>query len=369
MSAALSIAERFPDGNTPEQAAALMAELQEQSRRERYKSAKDVCDTEYPETTWFVEGVISEGYGLIVGPPKAGKSFLVLGIALAVASGRKALGGLKTLKRPVLYMSLEDTFKRLNERIKHINIEDDTFILDVPENLTLAINVPAHSILDDMDWWLSENPGGLIILDTLAHAMTDQRVGQSAYQRDVEVGKKFTSLLQKHPESGILAVHHTRKAEGNGYMDQTSGTNGVNGTADYTVNLSSTGREGLLQGKGRIAEAFELSLSFNGGRWALFGDGVDDAKAHAKVASAEQGLGEVGQAIIRVLSEHPEGMSPSDVHNALGGKHGKDYITTAMTRMFNSGRILRPSRGRYVLPSEESKVDAAEMLSEENDDE
>src|SRR5215217_3565759 len=47
---------------------------------------------EFPPLTYAVPGLIPEGSVLLVGPPKIGKSWLVLTIALAAASGGKALG-------------------------------------------------------------------------------------------------------------------------------------------------------------------------------------------------------------------------------------------------------------------------------------
>ena len=41
----------------------------------------------FPDPTWRVPGIIPEGCCILSGHPKIGKSFLVLGIALAAARG------------------------------------------------------------------------------------------------------------------------------------------------------------------------------------------------------------------------------------------------------------------------------------------
>ena len=61
----------------------------------------------FPDPTWCVPGIIPEGCCILSGHPKIGKSFLVLAVALAAASGGTVLG-VQVEARPVLYMALED---------------------------------------------------------------------------------------------------------------------------------------------------------------------------------------------------------------------------------------------------------------------
>ena len=69
---------------------------------------------------YAVDGLVPEGLGVLAGPPKKGKSFLVADIGLAVASGGKALRELATVQRPVLYLVLEDGHRRLRSRFRRI---------------------------------------------------------------------------------------------------------------------------------------------------------------------------------------------------------------------------------------------------------
>ena len=60
----------------------------------------------FPPLQWAVPGLIAEGMGLLVGPPKLGKSWFALGVGLAVAQGGYALGKIRVEQRPVLYAAL-----------------------------------------------------------------------------------------------------------------------------------------------------------------------------------------------------------------------------------------------------------------------
>ena len=72
----------------------------------------------FPELEWSVDGIIPEGFGLLVAPPKAGKSWMVAGVGLACAAGGYALGKIAVTKRPVLYLALEDGHRRLQSRFR-----------------------------------------------------------------------------------------------------------------------------------------------------------------------------------------------------------------------------------------------------------
>ena len=76
-------------------------------------TADELMATEFPAPKWAVPGIISEGVNLLAGPPKVGKSWLSLGLALSVAAGGQAMDSVPVESGPVLYLALEDTPRRL----------------------------------------------------------------------------------------------------------------------------------------------------------------------------------------------------------------------------------------------------------------
>jgi len=76
-------------------------------------TAAELRDLKFPEPRWAVPGIIPEGVTLLGGAPKIGKSWLALGLSLAIASGGKALGSVEVEPGAVLYLALEDTGRRL----------------------------------------------------------------------------------------------------------------------------------------------------------------------------------------------------------------------------------------------------------------
>jgi RecA-family ATPase len=55
-------------------------------------TATDLMAAELPPVRWGVRAVLPEGVTLLAGKPKLGKSWLALGLCVAVAAGGVALG-------------------------------------------------------------------------------------------------------------------------------------------------------------------------------------------------------------------------------------------------------------------------------------
>ena len=97
---------------------------------------------DFPPLGWTVPDIISEGFGLLVAPPKAGKSWLAAGIGLASAAGGIALGWLRVEQRPVLYLALEDGHRRLQDRFRKIMANQP-----IPAGMHVIIRAQAHDVI------------------------------------------------------------------------------------------------------------------------------------------------------------------------------------------------------------------------------
>src|SRR5262249_36247664 len=74
----------------------------------------------FPPLKFILAGILPEGATLLVSRPKLGKSWLVLDIAVATASGRFTLGDLRPVQGDVLYLALEDGPRRLQRRMTRV---------------------------------------------------------------------------------------------------------------------------------------------------------------------------------------------------------------------------------------------------------
>ena len=170
---------------------------------------------------------------LLVGPPKIGKSWLVLSIALAAADGGTALG-LQIPKRPVLYLALEDGDRRLQDRCRRLLAGDP-----IPEQFQYLTRIEPGRIGDTIAAWLRWRPEpSLVILDTLAKVMPPALVGEQHYQRDYRVGSALKQIVDSRPGMTLLVNHHQRKAGAEDFVDAVSGTHGLAGAADTIIILT-----------------------------------------------------------------------------------------------------------------------------------
>lgn len=78
--------------------------------------ADTLLSTPLPVTKFIVEGLLPEGLHILAGSPKVGKSWLALWICLQVSKG-DSVWGLPTTPGTVLYLCLEDSYTRIQNRL------------------------------------------------------------------------------------------------------------------------------------------------------------------------------------------------------------------------------------------------------------
>lgn len=93
--------------------------------------AETLLPTPMSKTMFIIDGLIPQGVSVISGASKIGKSWLMLWLGLQISQGLP-VWGMKTKQCDVLYLSLEDTHRRIKDRL--YNLTDDA-----PRNLHFAV--------------------------------------------------------------------------------------------------------------------------------------------------------------------------------------------------------------------------------------
>jgi hypothetical protein len=248
--------------------------------------------TDLPEPEFAVAGVIPQGLSILAARPKAGKSWLALQVAIAIAGGYRCLGDIPVRKAPVLYLALEDTRRRLKKRAGQI-----LAALGWKPPAGLDLRVAWHRAsscgLVDLAEWFAAHPGGFAIVDTLARFRDPVRGKGNSYQEDYDA---ITGLKVLADTAGgaVKVIHHTRKGAADDPFDEVSGTLGVNGAADSILVLDRIRGQaaGTLYMTGRDLADETLTLSWNadGGVWTLAGrtDGVARLERPKEPTAAER---------------------------------------------------------------------------------
>jgi hypothetical protein len=290
---------------------------------------------EFPEPTWAVPMLLPEGLSLIVSPPKVGKSWLALGLAVAVASGGRALGKIPVEAGDVLYAALEDTPRRLQSRLRVV-LKDDT---TVPTRLTFITECKRldEGGLETLGGWLDRHPDArLVIVDVFAKIKAGARRSANVYDSDYDSTSGLKQLADKHGVA-ILLVHHTRKQGDDDFLQTVSGSNGIAGSADTLLVLSRSrsSADAVLQITGRDVEEAEHPLCFDGsaGQWTLLDGTATDYK-----------IGETRRRILEALRELGGGRA-KDVAEHLRLKD--ETVRKTLNRMANDGQIDSDNHGTF----------------------
>lgn len=257
---------------------------------------------------FVINGLIPVGLTLLASPPKYGKSWLCLDMAVSVASGTDFLG-FTTNEHDTLYLALEDREDRLKQRLQML-LNNQPFPRRF--NVTIKSETLNNGLIEQLEAAVKENPGiKLIIIDTFAKVRGESKRNESAYStdsREAGIIKEFADRLG----IAVVLVTHTRKG-----IDPTdpfvniTGTFGISGIADDMIVLTKENRNSeytKMSVTGRDVSYEEYPLMFNKehGRWMRQADCWDDFmnKTTASIARMEYDTGNIKKTIFRLLEEN-----------------------------------------------------------------
>ena len=198
-------------------------------------NAEDLQNRTYEPTPFLVDELIPEGLHILAGAPKIGKSWLALWLCLCISQGQP-LWNFATTQGEVLYLSLEDSFQRIQTRLFDLTE-------DAPPTLHFAIMADTlrHGLEQQIEQFLAEHPTTkLVVIDTLQRVRSaggDSNLYANDYQ-DVGLLKQ---LADQH-HIAILLIHHLRKLHDDDPMNMISGSTGLSGAADSAFVLQKNAR-------------------------------------------------------------------------------------------------------------------------------
>ena len=224
-----------------------------------YIDGETLTATVLPPIRFVVPGLLPQGLNILAGAPKVGKSWLALWLCLNVAEGN-AIWELPVIKGDVLYLCLEDSYSRIQNRL--LDITDDA-----PDNLFFCtVSEKLHSGLEEqIEGFLTAHPKtALVVIDPLQRirAVTSTVSPYASDYQDLGVLKQ---LADKH-HIAVLLIHHLRKMNDDDPVNMISGTTGISGAADSSFVLRKDKRSGktaTLFCTGRDIEYRELALEFD----------------------------------------------------------------------------------------------------------
>ena len=288
-------------------------------------NANELMDMEFQPTGWLIEKLLGKGVYILAGASKIGKSWLVLWLADRVSKG-ELVWDFKTQPCEVLYVSLEDTAQRMQQRLSEVTEGEagKVWIATEAELLGSGFEQQLANFLN------SHSAVGFVIIDTLQR-IRQMKSEKYSYAGDYEVMTTLKAIADRFNIT-ILVVHHTRKEESSDAFNMISGTNGLMGCADGAMVLqkpSRIGKAATLDITGREIADLQLKLEFEENKhWQFIEYGKEEPRD-----DADKLLRAVQQLVSESRSWHG---TPTELVDALGPVLPADTKPHALTRKLNA---------------------------------
>ena len=202
-------------------------------------SMNELYETVYQSRLPVIDGLLYPGTYLFAGAPKVGKSFLVAQLAYHISTGQK-LWDYDVRQGTVLYLALEDDYRRLQDRMSRM------FGVEGTDSLHFAVYAKriGAGLDEQLEKFMKEHPDTrLIIIDTLQKIREVSTDGYS-YANDYEIVGRLKQFADRNGVC-LLLVHHTRKQQAGDKFEMISGTTGLLGCADGAFLLQKEKRTAL----------------------------------------------------------------------------------------------------------------------------
>jgi hypothetical protein len=294
-----------------------------------------------PPLNFVIAEILPAGCTLLTGKSKEGKSMLAYNLAVAVASGEKALGTYPTMAGSVWYLALEDGKRRAQTRLDLQEAQMGPLSEAAQDRLAFTVKEAprlGEGLEEDIRAWIATTPDArLLIIDILELVRPLRTVGGNWYTEDYLATRSLTQLAEDHNLS-ILVLHHSNKSNPADFRDSASGAMSLLGGADnfWSLSRQPLSEDGTLKITGRdLPHEYDLAMQFKDGYWTALGE------SRYVTMSKER------QAIVDVLQESKRPLTPTQIATALG----KHSTTTKMllAKMLTATVVFQPTAGHYAL--------------------
>jgi hypothetical protein len=310
------------------------------------------------ELRWIVPGLVGEGLTILAGRDKAGKSWLALDFAIAVANGGCALSSANACEMGcAVYVDYENGYRRLRTRLERLAPGGD-YEEKPGKRKDMPMLVWHHGRLPErldklFEEWREVRGGDLKLIVFDAGKNLARLAGQGGLT-DRGTRAAVASLLERMQmwalKHGIAALCLVRTPK----RGPDPATAGVLGLADTILVLERSGDDAVLKVRSRDTADRAVALAFDAGHFAIVGE------AETVRYSLQRSQ------IVEVLETAVAPLSPVDVAGALALPYAN--VRQMMYRMERSGEIKRQSRGRFVLQlrPENAKIAVTNVAFGEN---
>jgi len=304
---------------------------------ERYRpvSVEGERTADMPQRQWAVEGLVPAGELTIVGGRKGmGKSWLVLQLGKAVASGEAFLGQ-ATTRGSVLYWPSELDRTGLHERAQRLG--------RVPATFDAMPGLPPRGdgLLDVLPGIIRGYGYLMVIIDMLQAVLPE-----GADANDYRIGSYLLALrhVAMDTAAAVVGTWHTGKADRGDPVLSLLGSTAVGAQAGSIITIERRRGEdaALLHVSGNHAGGQSLRLRVDRGLFGLAEDGQD----------REPGIAPSDGLVLEAVKARPDGSAVSTLAGTVG--KSTNSIRAALYRLGVRGLVEK--RGQHWYPVETHEV-------------
>ncbi len=294
-----------------------------------------------PDAVWLIEDLwADQGVGLVSSQAKVGKTWLVVEMALAVASGRAALGHFPTrAPGPVLFYGAEEDPPALRTRfqgvaeVRGIDLAQvPLFLLDVPE---LRLDRATHLARLRATLASQDPKPRMLVLDPFVRMVAIDE------NSSAEVSAVLGSLraIQRDFGLAVVVVHHMRKASASYLGHQVRGSGDFAAWYDSALYLTRKNGGVVLTASHRGApdpDPVRLQLALDPAPHLAL-----EAQPAPVVAARQEDT--LQGEILRLLSSARRPLSTVELREVL--RRRKSDVVSALQALQETGRVERHNRG------------------------
>lgn len=315
----------------------------------------ELIETAIPPPNWIIKDILSEGLTMLSAKPKAGKSWMVHNLGLAIVNEIPALGHFPIVTSgKTLNICLEDTLGSAKERMEMIIPSNNRY------GHRIACGWPSYDAggLDELQKRLLNDPKiRLISIDTYAKFRGRKGQNDDSYAGELADLNELYQIAT-YFKVGILIVHHLKKSTTEDPLDQILGSTALAATCDsHLILVRKNDRQDMtavLHAVGRRVHDTQFALSFEAGRWTYQGDPFE------LQMSAER------REIRNILKFAGKPMKPVDIAALTEPKRHRRSVQKTLSRMSEAGEVIKGvAYGSYLLPPEDELYQPPRGVKEE----
>ena len=315
----------------------------------KLKTAEGLMKKDLPEPKVFIGvdnelPILVEGTCILSAKPKLGKSWLALGMCIAIANGDDFMG-YKTRRCSTLYLDLETSEQLQQKRLRKMLKGEKP-----PSNFYLETETDTieNGFVDQIENYLQQDSDiGVVVIDVFQIIRsTAKSAKETEYEHAYRDITPLNELAQKHHISIILVCHDRKAVDPDDPFSNILGSTGLQGAATQMIVMFRRRKDDPIHIsiKGKTIDGLpELNVKLENAEWSVVEWG-DSAELEKNRKEAEYKNSPIRKAILAIAENNQmwKGRCSTLINDAIG------YEVAITEGAREVGGFLHRHQGRFL---------------------